>query len=141
MESYKSNFLGEFNKLDDITSKRIKREFEWSENRCAIGEIKYGVDKEGKPIPDGFLIYIKASMNGDEGAKEEERTAVMQYKATHPDFPHEATNNQFYGEDQFESYRWLGQAIAEEALTLIKGESKEKTEDKKQEYRELKKLL
>jgi hypothetical protein len=126
--------------IDTITSKRIE-EFEWSESRCAIGEIKYVVDKDEKPIPDGFLIYIKASMNGEEGAIEKEGTAVMQYKATHPDFPHESTSNQFYGEDQFESYRWLGQAIAEEALTLIKGESKEKTEDKKQEYRELKKLL
>ena len=80
-------------------------------------------------------------MNGEEGAIEEEGTAVMQYKATHPDFPHESTSNQFYGEDQFESYRWLGKVIAEEALTLIKGESKEKTEDKKQEYLELMKLL
>ena len=34
-----------------------------------------------------------------------EDTAVLQYKASHPAFPHEATGDQFYGEDQFESYR------------------------------------
>jgi len=76
-------------------------------------------------------------MNGDEGAKEEEGPAVMQYKATHPDFPHEATSNQFYGEDQFESYRWLGREIAKETLGAIKAE----TEDKNEEYRELRELL
>ena len=29
-----------------------------------------------------------------------------------PDFPHETTGDQFYAEDQFESYRTLGQHIA-----------------------------
>lgn len=82
-------------------------EFDWSEKRCAIGTIKYESGEEG------WLIYIKATMTGDEG------TAVMQYKQTHPDFPHETTGDQFYAEDQFESYRWLGSDIAEELLALL----------------------
>ena len=41
-----------------------------------------------------------------------EDSAVLQYKASHPDFPHESTGDQFYGEDQFESYRRLGREVA-----------------------------
>jgi hypothetical protein len=73
----------------------------WSRSRWAVGSISYG---DG--APDGVLIYLKASMSGDED------TSVLQYKASHPTFPHESTGNQFYGEDQFESYRRLGQTIA-----------------------------
>ena len=71
----------------------------WSALRYAIGKIKY---KDGN---DGVLIYIKASMTGKED------TAVMQYKWSHQSFPHETTGNQFYKEDQFESYRSLGYEI------------------------------
>jgi hypothetical protein len=73
----------------------------WSRSRWAVGSISYG---DG--TPDGVLIYLKASMSGDED------TSVLQYKASHPTFPHESTGNQFYGEDQFESYRRLGETIA-----------------------------
>jgi hypothetical protein len=45
-----------------------------------------------------------------------EDTSVLQYKSSHPTFPHETTGDQFYGEDQFESYRHLGRAIALEAF-------------------------
>ena len=55
--------------------------------------------------PNGRLIYLKASMTGAED------TAVLQYKASHSAFPHEATGDQFYGEDQFESYRSLGREV------------------------------
>lgn len=73
----------------------------WSRTRWAVGSISYG---DGSP--DGVLVYLKASMSGDED------TSVLQYKASHPTFPHESTGNQFYGEDQFESYRRLGRTIA-----------------------------
>ena len=75
----------------------------WSKSRCAVGRIVYDATDSGK---DGVFIYLKASMNGheDEG--------IRQYKALHPAFPHESTGNQFYGEDQFESYRKLGKEIA-----------------------------
>lgn len=88
-------------KIDiDVRSIHPENGSGWSRSRCAVGKIKYGKD-----IPDGWLIYIKASMNGQED------TTVMQYKATHPTFPHESTGDQFYGEDQFESYRSLGRDI------------------------------
>ena len=74
---------------------------EWSPKRYAIGTINYGPSHQA-----GILIYLKASMTGKEDS------AILQYKACHKHFPHESTANQFYGEDQFESYRHLGKDIA-----------------------------
>lgn len=91
-------------------------DFDWSEKRCAIGTITYKPDDHSNS-EYGWLIYLKASMTGEEG--KDGGTAVMQYKNTHPDFPHETTGDQFYAEDQFESYRWLGSDIAEELLALL----------------------
>ena len=72
------------------------------ESRCyAIGEINYN---DG--LPHGVLIYLKACMMGQADS------AVLQYRSSHPDFPHESTGDQFFGEDQFESYRRLGKDIA-----------------------------
>jgi hypothetical protein len=73
----------------------------WSRRNFAVGTIDYAGG-----APQGVLVYLKASMTDDED------TAVRQYKASHPEFPHESTGNQFYKEDQFESYRRLGREIA-----------------------------
>jgi Patatin-like phospholipase len=62
----------------------------------AVGKIKY----DNGSI--GYLVYLKASITGDEDA------SVAQYRASHPSFPHETTADQFFSEDQFESYRKLG---------------------------------
>ena len=75
-----------------------------SEARHAVGTIDYGGGETG------VLIYLKASMTGQED------TSVLQYKSSHPTFPHESTGDQFYTEDQFESYRRLGQEVATEAF-------------------------
>ena len=72
----------------------------WSRQRLAVGTIRY------RTAPTGMLIYLKASMTGHED------TSVLQYKAGHPTFPHETTGDQFYAEDQFESYRRLGFEVA-----------------------------
>lgn len=74
-------------------------------SRHAVGTIDYGGGESG------VLIYLKASMTGRED------TAVLQYKSSHPAFPHEATGDQFYREDQFESYRRLGQAVASDVFS------------------------
>jgi hypothetical protein len=78
----------------------------WSTARHAIGRIEY---ENGDT---GVLIYLKASMTGRED------TAVLQYKASHPAFPHESTGDQFYREDQFESYRRLGQQVAGDVFKI-----------------------
>jgi hypothetical protein len=49
-------------------------------------------------------------MSGDEDV------AVTQYRSVHPTFPHETTADQFFSEDQFESYRKLGQHIVRVSL-------------------------
>jgi hypothetical protein len=81
----------------------------WSKRRFAVGDITYD---DGST---GILIYIKASMSGGED------TSVRQYKSSHPEFPHESTGDQFYGEDQFESYRHLGRDIGFEVFGPFAG--------------------
>jgi hypothetical protein len=44
---------------------------------------------------------------------------IEQYRAEHPDFPHESTADQFFREDQFEAYRRLGRHIAQQAFRSI----------------------
>jgi predicted acylesterase/phospholipase RssA len=63
---------------------------------CAIGEISYPDDRKG------VLIYIKASLTGDEN------DTVIDYKKRYSDFPHETTLDQMFTEEQFEAYRALG---------------------------------
>jgi hypothetical protein len=96
--------------LIDVESIRPDPGAAWSANRCAVGRIRYD---PGDPASDGVLIYLKASMTGHEGS------AILQYKSAHPAFPHEPTGNQFYGEDQFESYRHLGREIAERTFAPV----------------------
>ena len=76
----------------------------WSTSPYAVGEIRYD---DGST---GTLVYLKAAMTGRED------TAVQQYHADRPAFPHETTGDQFYGEDQFESYRRLGHDVASQAF-------------------------
>jgi hypothetical protein len=54
-----------------------------------------------------LLLYVKASLTGDESLD------LRQYHRAHPAFPHEPTSDQFFDEAQWESYRRLGEHIAE----------------------------
>ena len=58
----------------------------------------------------GVLIYIKASLSGDES------DYVIAYKKANPQFPHETTLDQLFSEEQFEAYRALGEHIARRFL-------------------------
>ena len=62
---------------------------------CAIGKIYY-------PGGEGILLYVKASLSGDES------DYVIDYKRRNVSFPHETTGDQFFTEEQFEVYRNLG---------------------------------
>jgi hypothetical protein len=44
---------------------------------------------------------------------------ILHHKRTNPDFPQDSTLNQWFNESQFESYRRLGQLIAEKAMPSI----------------------
>ena len=70
---------------------------------CLEGEIGYGCVDEG--AAPGKLIILKPVLNGTEPPD------ILAYHASHPDFPHESTTNQFFNESQFESYRHLGSWI------------------------------
>ncbi len=80
----------------DLPWERIARNNASSASHAVAGTIRYpgGVK--------GVMIYIKASLSGDE------RDYVTDYHARHPAFPHEATSDQFFTEEQFEVYRSLG---------------------------------
>jgi hypothetical protein len=67
--------------------------------RCAIAKIRY---VPGKPAEDGTLIYIKPMVIDNEPPD------VATYHASHKDFPHQGTGDQWYDESQTESYRMLG---------------------------------
>jgi hypothetical protein len=77
-----------------------------SQAHCAIGRIRY----PECPNRPSWLIYMKNSLTGNEPAP------VLNYKKTSPPFPHESTADQFFDDAQFESYRALGDHIAEETF-------------------------
>jgi hypothetical protein len=72
----------------------------------AIGRIRYScIDGN---IQDGLLIYIKPAVYGSEPSD------VLEYKKSHPTFPHQSTADQFFDEPQFESYRILGSHVIDQ---------------------------
>jgi hypothetical protein len=91
-----------------------------SGKHCAIARIRYSA-VDGADAPDGVLIYIKPSLNGNEPAD------VQHYAAADPLFPHQPTSDQFFDESQFESYRRLGLHVVEEMLRAPDGKAYEYT--------------
>lgn len=69
----------------------------------SLGNISYAGDKK----PTGKLLYIKSSII-DKGLPIDVREYAMKNKT----FPHQSTGDQFFNEEQFESYRKLGFYIA-----------------------------
>lgn len=67
----------------------------------AIADVYY--PEREKP---GILFYLKLSMIPGLPAD------VYTYKGVHPEFPHQSTGDQFFNEKQFEAYRELGYAAA-----------------------------
>jgi hypothetical protein len=77
----------------------------------ALGHIDYPPAGGGTDRETGVLIYIKASLSGDEN------DYVTAYKAGHPTFPHESTMEQLFSEEQFECYRALGEHIGRRMIS------------------------
>jgi len=91
-------------------SDRGKKLTKW---HCVVGKIHYedaDIETDGTP---GILVYIKASLTGDEPAD------VLNYQTAHPTFPHQSTADQWFTESQFESYRRLGQHVVETMFERI----------------------
>ena len=75
---------------------------------CAIGTIHYD-DVDGGELP-GILVYVRASLTGDEPPD------VQEYAAKNRAFPSQSTLDQFFDETQFESYRALGYHVASQVF-------------------------
>ncbi len=95
----------------DVEPIRHRDEQGHSRWHCAVGRIRY--DKSDPDAHVGTLLYLKSSLTGDED------TDVLRYAARSPSFPHETTNDQWFGESQFESYRALGHHAAMSALLAV----------------------
>lgn len=94
----------------DVTALAVDGTTGQSKASCVVGRIVYR-NAAGVAECEGVLVYLKASLSPTVND-----ASLRQYHAEHPAFPHESTGDQFYGEDQFESYRRLGRHIATEAL-------------------------
>jgi hypothetical protein len=81
---------------------------------CAVGTIGYKA-VDGATAEDGTLIYIKASLTGNEPRD------VTNYALQNPSFPHQPTSDQWFDEAQFESYRRLGYHVVDEILQSVRG--------------------
>ncbi|MEO8049020.1 MAG: patatin-like phospholipase family protein [Acidobacteriota bacterium] len=93
---------------------------QYSAKHCFMGRIHYSA-VDGPGAPDGILVCIKPSLNGNEPAD------VQNYAAANSLFPHQSTSDQFFSESQFESYRRLGLHAIEEILHAPDGNAYEYT--------------
>ncbi|WP_293225661.1 hypothetical protein [Ottowia sp.] len=59
------------------------------------------------------LVFVKPRLTQDASLD------LVQYQATHPDFPQESTADQFFDDAQWESYRKLGLSQAESLLARL----------------------
>ena len=87
-------------------TKQVPRDSEAHKQHFAVGRIVY---EDGQ---DGILLYIKATVTGDEP------DYVLDYERRYPNFPHEATSDQFFSEEQMEAYRALGFHATQHALDI-----------------------
>jgi hypothetical protein len=107
--------------VEPIRQRNASGHSQW---HCAIGTIRY--DRVDANAPAGTLVYIKASLTGDEP------TDVLRYAAQHKEFPHQSTADQWFDESQFESYRALGQHTvtsvfgAVDSLDKLRGRTSER---------------
>ena len=85
----------------------------------ALGVISYprvldpDTGAELRPAETGFLVVLKSSLVGNEPAP------ILNYKQDNPAFPHQTTGDQFFDDDQFESYRALGALAAYTAFREV----------------------
>jgi hypothetical protein len=74
----------------DIDTDRIRLKNGFSQAHCVVGRIKYPHDDR-----PAYLLCLKSSLTGNED------TDVLQYRSTHPEFPHQSTADQWFDESQF----------------------------------------
>ncbi len=78
-----------------------------SQAHATLCRIHYPKAADGRPAATGLFLYLKLSVTGNESE------LIRRYRTICPDFPHQSTLDQFFGEEQFEAYRELGVHVAE----------------------------
>jgi hypothetical protein len=78
----------------------------FSQRHYVAARIKYPKQK-GKGPQEGYLVYVKASLTGDE------ESDLLGFGRENKAFPHDPTAHPMFDEDQVESYRQLGYHIGE----------------------------
>ena len=82
----------------------------FSRTHVVVGCVHYE-DVDSGQVP-GIIVYIKISMTGDEPSD------VLKYAKCDPRFPHQPTDlRQSFTDEQFESYRALGEHIARDVFS------------------------
>ena len=87
----------------ELSRLRKDRETNNTPQHFAVGTIRYPGNE-----PEGVLIYIKTCLTGKEPED------LLTYRRHNLQFPDESTGDQFFDEAQFESYRKLGELIAQQ---------------------------
>lgn len=80
-----------------------------------VGMITYPPDSRNDSSKIGWIIYLRASVTGDE------EPVIANYRKANGGFPNETTADQFFNEHQFEAYRRLGMHIGANAFSNIFG--------------------
>jgi hypothetical protein len=93
----------------DITKITGRPDGRYLEVHYALGDITYVGDGQ-----TGVLLYIKSSIDGKKPVD------VHEYALKNKTLPRQTTADQFFDEEQFESYRKLGLHIAHEACQTMK---------------------
>ncbi|MBN2640143.1 MAG: hypothetical protein JXR78_00680 [Victivallales bacterium] len=79
---------------------------------AAMGTVHYRNSRSKEP-GSSLIIYLKASLSDDE------ELDLQCYHKEHPDFPHQSTSDQFFDENQWESYRKLGEHAGKSISSII----------------------
>ena len=74
---------------------------------AALARVSY----EDQSTPDSLIVYVKPTLIGAEPPD------ITHYQTANEDFPHQTTADQFFDEAQWESYRKLGQLIAQRVFS------------------------
>lgn len=94
-------------RLDEI---RFNPDSGVSRSHIHLLRVHYPAGADGR-TEVGLMLYLKLSVTGDEAE------LLKRYRMLYPEFPHQSTVNQFFGEEQFEAYRQLGVHVAEGAFS------------------------
>jgi hypothetical protein len=86
-----------------------------SESGWAVGRIAYPA--AGGGTLEGVILYLKASII--EPVRHD--ASLLSYLRMHGVFPHHSTTDQWFGESTFESYRALGEQLADALCAKHKG--------------------